>query len=75
MTAFAVLLNLLNEGLVAKIFAMVGLTYYCTYGLTLIATWIGHRSGRIPAAPPGVFGLGRWLMPTLFAGPRLGRAS
>jgi len=67
-TAFAVLLNLLNEGLVAKIFAMVGLTYYCTYGLTLIATWIGHRSGRIPAAPPGVFGLGRWLMPTLFVG-------
>lgn len=67
-TALAVVLNLLNAGLVEKIFAMVGLTYYCTYALTLIATAIAHRKGRIPPAPEGVFGLGRRLWPTLVIG-------
>ncbi|MEO3781237.1 amino acid permease [Micromonospora sp. B11E3] len=59
--AIAIGLNLLNEGLVGKIYAMVGLTYYLTYALTLAAAWIAHRSGRIPAAGEGVFSLGRWL--------------
>jgi len=67
-TAVAVLMNFLNAGLVAKIFAMVGLTYYLTYALTLIATAIAHRKGRIPSAPAGVFDLGRWLWPTLVVG-------
>ncbi|MEV7390430.1 APC family permease [Streptomyces sp. NPDC091215] len=67
-TALAVVLNLLNAGLVEKIFAMVGLTYYLTYALTLIAAAIAHRKGRIPPAPEGVFGLGRWLWPTLVVG-------
>jgi amino acid transporter len=67
-TAVAVLLNLLNEGLVAKIYAMVGLTYYLTYGFTLVATAIAHRKGRVPAAPAGVFDLGRWLWPMIVAG-------
>lgn len=67
-TAVAVLMNLLNEGLVAKIYAMVGLTYYPTYALTLIAAAVAHRKGRIPAAPAGVFDLGRWLWPMVAVG-------
>lgn len=62
-TALSVVLNFLNEGLVAKIFAIVGLTYYATYFLTMVATVIGNRAGRIPAGPAGVFGLGRRLVP------------
>ncbi|MFE4667567.1 amino acid permease [Streptomyces sp. NPDC056716] len=67
-TSLAIVLNLLNAGLVEKIFAMVGLTYYLTYALTLTATAIAHRKGRIPEAPQGVFSLGRWLWPTLVVG-------
>ncbi|KUL44655.1 amino acid permease [Streptomyces violaceusniger] len=67
-TALAIALNLLNAGLVEKIFAMVGLTYYLTYALTLTATAVAHRKGRIPSAPEGVFSLGRWLWPTLVVG-------
>jgi amino acid transporter len=67
-TAVAVLMNLLNEGLVAKIYAMVGLTYYLTYALTLIATVLALRKGLIPTAPAGVFDLGRWLWPMLAVG-------
>lgn len=57
-TVVAIGLNLLNAGLVGKIYAMVGLTYYLTYALTMIATAYAHRKGRIPAAQPGVFDLG-----------------
>ncbi|CAM5344183.1 hypothetical protein SANTM175S_05803 [Streptomyces antimycoticus] len=67
-TALAIALNLLNAGLVEKIFAMVGLTYYLTYALTLTATAVAHRKGHIPSAPEGVFSLGRWLWPTLVVG-------
>jgi amino acid transporter len=63
-TVLAVVLNVLNEGLVAKIFAIVGLGYYATYLLTMVAALYAHRHGRIPEAPAGVFGLGRWLVPT-----------
>ncbi|MCW2986703.1 MAG: Urea carboxylase-related amino acid permease [Conexibacter sp.] len=63
-TVLAVVLNVLNAGLVAKIFAIVGLGYYATYLLTMIAALFAQRRGRIPAAPEGVFGLGRWLVPT-----------
>jgi amino acid transporter len=66
--ALAIVLNVLNEGLVAKIFAIVGLGYYLTYFLTLVAALRASRNGRIPEAPPGVFGLGRWLRPVALAG-------
>src|ERR671932_2098579 len=61
--ALAIVLNVLNEGLVAKIFAIVGLGYYLTYLLTLLAALLAQRAGRIPRAPAGVFDLGRWLTP------------
>jgi amino acid transporter len=64
----AVVLNVLNEGLVAKIFAIVGLGYYLTYLLTLVATFLAKRAGRIPDAPEGVFDLGRWLTPMAVIG-------
>jgi amino acid transporter len=64
----AVVLNVLNEGLVAKIFAIVGLGYYLTYLLTLIAAFLAQRAGRIPEAPEGVFDLGRWLTPMALIG-------
>jgi amino acid transporter len=64
----AVVLNVLNEGLVAKIFAIVGLGYYLTYLLTLIAAFVAKRAGRIPDAPEGVFDLGRWLTPMAVIG-------
>jgi amino acid transporter len=67
-TALAVLLNVLNEGLVAKIFAIVGLGYYLTYLLTMVAALVAKRLGRIPEAPPGVFDLGRWLVPIAVVG-------
>jgi amino acid transporter len=67
-SALAIVLNVLNEGLVAKIFAIVGLGYYCTYLLTMLAATIAHRAGRIPEAPPGVFTLGRWMGPVAAVG-------
>lgn len=67
-TVVAVGLNLLNEGLVGQIYAMVGLTYYLTYGLTLLATGIAERRKTIPSAPDGVFSLGRWLNPVVLLG-------
>lgn len=67
-TGIAVLLNLASGGFVTAIYSMVGLTYYCTYLLTLIAAFIAWRSGRMPSAPPGVFSLGRWLLPMIVVG-------
>jgi amino acid transporter len=67
-TAVAVGLNFLNAGLVGQIYAMVGLTYYLVYALTLIATAIAERQGTIPAATDGVFDLGRWLVPVVTLG-------
>ncbi|MEV0739193.1 APC family permease [Streptomyces sp. NPDC050549] len=64
-TVVAVVLNLLNSGLVGKIYAMVGLTYYLTYALTMTATAVAERRGTIPAATKGVFDLGRWLNPVV----------
>jgi len=66
--ALAVVLNVLNEGLVARIFAIVGLGYYWTYLLTLIAAYGAQRAGRIPDAPPHVFSLGRWVLPVTAVG-------
>lgn len=67
-TVLAIGLNLLNSGLVGRIYAMIGLTYYLVYALTLTATAIAERRGRIPDAPEGVFGLGRLLKPAVILG-------
>ena len=67
-TAIAVLLNLASGGFVTAIYSMVGLTYYCTYLLTLIAAYLAYRNGRMPDAPNGVFSLGRWLLPMIVLG-------
>ena len=67
-TGIAVLLNLASGGFVTAIYSMVGLTYYCTYLLTLIAAFIAYRSARMPNAPAGVFSLGRWLLPMIVLG-------
>jgi amino acid transporter len=64
----AIGLNLLNGGIVNQIYAMVGLTYYLVYALTMIATWIAHRRGTIPPAADGVFDLGRRLTPVVVVG-------
>ncbi len=67
-TLVAILLNFASGGFVTAIYSMVGLTYYLTYFLTLVGAFIAHRSGRIPAAPKGTFGLGSWLVPTIGVG-------
>jgi amino acid transporter len=67
-TLIAVLLNLASGGFVKAIYSMVGLTYYCTYLLTLIAAFIAYRKGSMPDAPKGVFSLGRWLLPMILLG-------
>lgn len=52
----------------AIVFVTVGLTYYLTYGLTMVATAYAERKGRIPAATEGAFSLGRWLNVVLVLG-------
>lgn len=67
-TVVAILLNFASGGFVTAIYSMVGLTYYMTYFLTLVGAIIAYRSGGIPSAPKGLFGLGRWLVPTAVVG-------
>ena len=67
-TGVAVALNLASGGFVTAIYSMVGLTYYLTYLLTLIAALLAHKKGRMPSAPEGVFDLGRWLVPMILIG-------
>lgn len=67
-TGIAIAMNLASGGFVGALFSMVGLTYYCTYFLTMIAAYYGHRQNRIPPAPEDAFGLGEWLVPTIGLG-------
>ena len=67
-TMVAILLNFASGGFVTAIYSMVGLTYYITYFLTLVAAFLAHRAGRIPVAPKDTFGLGPWLIPTIGVG-------
>ena len=67
-TLVAVLLNFASGGFVVAIYSMVGLTYYMTYFLTLVATFLAHRNDRIPSAPSLTFSLGPWLVPTIAVG-------
>jgi amino acid transporter len=59
--AFALGINLLSAGLVAKVLSLTAVAYYTTYILTMVAALIGNRRGTIPRAPVGYFNLGRWL--------------
>jgi amino acid transporter len=60
---FAIIINLLSGGFVSNVLAVVNVALYMTYGSTCLAVIIAHRRGSIPQAPPGYFGLGRWLLP------------
>lgn len=60
---FAITINLLSGGFVSNVLAVVNVALYLTYGSTCVAVLIAHRRGTIPQAPPGFFGLGRWLVP------------
>lgn len=60
---FALGINLLSAGLVAKVLSLTAVAYYTTYLLTMVATVYGQRRGTIPTAPSGYFNLGRWLVP------------
>ena len=67
-TVIAIVMNLASGGFVAALYSMVGLTYYCTYFLTLVGAYLAHRQNRIPSAPVDAFGLGDWLVPTIGLG-------
>lgn len=67
-TVIAIAMNLASGGFVAALYSMVGLTYYCTYFLTLVGAYLAHRQNRIPQAPVDAFGLGAWLVPTIGLG-------
>jgi amino acid transporter len=60
---FAIIINLLSGGFVTNVLAVVNVALYLTYGSTCAAVLIAVRRGSIPDAPPGYFGLGRWLVP------------
>lgn len=66
--AFALGINLLSAGLVAKVLSLTAVAYYTTYLLTMTATIIGKRRQTIPTAPRGYFNLGRWLVPLAAVG-------
>ncbi len=67
-TIVAIAMNLASGGFVNALYSMVGLTYYCTYFLTLVGAYLAHRNNRIPSAPVDAFGLGAWLLPTIGLG-------
>lgn len=66
--AFALGINLLSAGLVAKVLSLTAVAYYSTYLLTMAATIYGQRRGTIPTAGKGYFNLGRWLVPLAATG-------
>jgi amino acid transporter len=66
--AVALIINALSAGLIARVVAIVAVTYYGTYVFTLVATLIGSHRGTIPDAPARYFNLGRWLKPLAYIG-------
>lgn len=64
----ALLVNFLSSAIINQVAAMVNVTYYGTYLLTMFsALWaVKHRT--IPDAPRGYFGLGRWFTPLAVIG-------
>jgi amino acid transporter len=67
-TAIAIVLNLLSGGIITALYSMVGLAFYLTYFLTMLATYLAFKNGRIPDAPAGAFSLGGWLVPAIVVG-------
>ncbi len=61
-------LNFMSAGIATRIYAIVAVMYYGTYLLTMIVVQIAHRRRSLIAAPPGYFGLGRWLLPLSWVG-------
>ncbi len=61
--AFAIAINLLSGGFVTNVLSVINVALYLTYGSTCVAVLIGVRRHSIPDAPPGYFGLGKWLVP------------
>jgi amino acid transporter len=59
--------NLLSEGIANNVVAIVNVSYYAIYVLTLSAVLYALRLGKIPEGLPGGFSLGRWLKPVAIA--------
>jgi amino acid transporter len=66
--AFAMVVNFLSAGIIARVVAIVAVCYYLTYLLTLAATLYANSRGRIPTAPEGTIDIGRWLKPLAWLG-------
>ncbi len=66
--AVALVVNLLSDGIITRVVAIVAVTLYGTYLLAMIAVLIGVRRGTLPAAPPRYLDLGRWLGPLCWIG-------
>lgn len=66
--AVALLVNLLSEGIIDRVVAIVAVTFYGTYLLTMIAVLIGSKRGTIPPTRPEYFDLGKWLRPFCWIG-------
>lgn len=64
----ALFVNLLSAGIINRVVAIVPVTFYSTYLLTMVAALIGSKRGTIPDAPPQYFNLGRWLRPFAWVG-------
>jgi amino acid transporter len=61
--AFALIVNLLSEGLITRVVAITAVTYYLVYLLTTTGALFADSRGTMPGAPAGYFDLGRWLRP------------
>jgi amino acid transporter len=59
----SLIINLLSAGIIARVVAIVAVTYYGTYVFTMVAVLIAKRRGTIPDAPPRYFNLKGWLVP------------
>jgi amino acid transporter len=62
------IINIAGAGNIFRIVAMASVAYYFTYGATIIAVMVGERRGSIPTAAPGLFSLGKALLPVAVVG-------
>jgi amino acid transporter len=62
------IINIAGAGNIFRIIAMASVAYYFTYGATIIAVIVGERKGSIPDAGPGLFSLGKSLIPVALIG-------
>jgi amino acid transporter len=60
---FAEIANLASAGIVDNIIAAVSVVFAFIYILVMVGVLYAHRQGRIPAAEPGYFSMGKWLVP------------